>query len=108
LTGRGPARIHNQELRRLAIERMGWQQFLDTGNDELRAQDDYGKLWQTRIVLGGELAHLVEVVNATAEPDGSHRRYFLRVPPRVRTAREAVGWTFGFDNADDFVIAAAS
>ena len=50
----------------------------------------------------------MEVVNATAEPDGSHRRYFLRVPPTARTAREAVGWTFGFENADDYILAAAS
>ena len=49
-----------------------------------------------------------EVVNATAEPDGSHRRYFLRVPPTARTAGEAVGWTFGFDNADDYILAAAA
>jgi hypothetical protein len=69
---------------------MGWQRFLDTGNAELRAQDACGKLWQTRIVLDGELAHLVEVVNATADPDGMQRRYFLRVPPNSRTAREAV------------------
>jgi hypothetical protein len=101
------AGVGNQELRRIAVERMGWERFLDTADAELRAQDDFGKLWDTGNRLDGERTHLVEVVNATAEPDGSYR-YFLRVPPRVRTAREAVGWTFGFDNADDYVIAAAS
>ena len=40
---------------------------------------------------------LVEVENATVEPDGSRKRYFLRVPPTCRTAREAVAWTFGLD-----------
>ncbi len=38
---------------------------------------------------------MVKVVNSTPEPDGSRREYFLRVPPTVRTAREAVAWTFG-------------
>jgi hypothetical protein len=38
---------------------------------------------------------MVEVVNATAEPDGSQKTYFLRVPPETRTAREGVAWTFG-------------
>jgi len=38
---------------------------------------------------------VVEVVNGTAEPDGSHRRYFLSVPPECRTACEAVAWTYG-------------
>ena len=60
---------------------------------ELRAQDDYGKLWSTQIGLDGERAQVVEVVNATPESDGSYRRYFLRVPQAVRTAREAVAWT---------------
>ena len=102
------ARIDNQELRRVLLERLGWERFLKTASAELRAQDDYGKLWTTTVRLDGERVHLVEVVNATAEPDGSHRSYFLRVPPTARTAREAVGWTFGFDNADDYILAAAS
>jgi hypothetical protein len=56
----------------------------------------------------GERVQLVEVVNATAEPDGSYRRYLLRVPPTACTARQAVGWTFGFDNANDYIVASAS
>ena len=75
---------------------------------ELRAQDDYGKLWSTQIQLDGERAQVVEVVNATPESDGSYRRYFLRVPQAVRTAREAVAWTFGFDDPNDYVLAAES
>jgi hypothetical protein len=43
---------------------------------------------------------MVEVINATPEPDGSRRTYFLAVPPTVRTAREAVAWTFGLDELD--------
>ena len=37
---------------------------------------------------------MVEVVNSTPEPDGSRKTYFLRVPPTITTAREAVAWTF--------------
>jgi hypothetical protein len=102
------ARIDNQELRRVALERLGWQRFLETADAELRAQDDYGKLWSTQIRFDGERAQVVEVVNATPELDGSYRRYFLRVPPEMRTARQAVAWTFGFDDADRFVVNAAS
>ena len=108
LTADMVARIDNQELRRVAVDRLGWERFLATASAELHAQDDYGKLWATSVRIDGEHVQLVEVVNATAEPDGSHRRYFLRVPPTARTAREAVGWTFGFDNADDYILAAAS
>jgi hypothetical protein len=43
----------------------------------------------------GELLALVHVTNATLEPDGTRKGYVLPVPPTVRTAREAVAWTFG-------------
>jgi hypothetical protein len=35
------------------------------------------------------------VINATAEADGTHKHYFLQVPPELRTPREAVAWTYG-------------
>ena len=81
LTADTVAGIDNQELRRVAVDRLGWERFLATANAELRAQDDYGKLWATTVRIDGERVQLVEVVNATPEADGSHRRYFLRVPP---------------------------
>jgi hypothetical protein len=43
---------------------------------------------------------MVEVVNSTPEPDGSRKTYFLRVPPTIETAREAVAWTFGLGAVD--------
>jgi hypothetical protein len=38
---------------------------------------------------------MIEVVNATPDPDGSVRRHLLRVPPETESAREAVAWSFG-------------
>ena len=37
---------------------------------------------------------MVKVVNSTPEPDGSFKDYFLRVPPDMQTAHQAVAWTF--------------
>jgi hypothetical protein len=37
---------------------------------------------------------MVEVENSTPEPDGSFKRYFLRVPPTMRDADSAIAWTF--------------
>ena len=48
---------------------------------------------------GDEDVVMVEVVNSTPEPDGTSRTYWLRVPPRTRTAKEGVAWTFGLDGA---------
>ena len=58
-------------------------------------QDDYGRLWRTQREVDGEPFAAVEVVNATEEPDGSRRKYFLRVSPGTRTARRGVAWSFG-------------
>ncbi len=44
-----------------------------------------------------EAVVMVEVLDSTPEPDGTHRTYWLRVPPSNRTAREGVAWTFGLD-----------
>jgi hypothetical protein len=108
LTAEAITAIGNQELRRVVLDRIGWDRFMKTADATLVAQDDFGKLWATGIELDDEPVALVEVVNATAELDGTHRRYFLRVPPTVRTARAAVAWTFGFDKVTDYAIAAQS
>jgi hypothetical protein len=44
---------------------------------------------------------IVEVMNGTPEVDGSRKTYWLRVPPWVRTAGEAVAWTYGM-TADEY------
>ncbi len=80
-------RTPNLERRRLLLDRIGYERFLDITDAELVQQDDYGKLWRTTLSVDGEQLSVVEVVNSTPEPDGSHRRYFLRVPPDTRTAR---------------------
>jgi hypothetical protein len=43
---------------------------------------------------------MLEVVNRSPEPDGSFKRYYLRVPPNMRTAHQAAAWTFGFTGAE--------
>ncbi len=84
------------------------ERFLDIAGTQLIAQDDFGKIWRCELQIDDEPHRVVEVVNATAEPDGSYRRFLLRVPPTTRTAREGVAWTFGFDNPADYLLAAES
>ena len=102
------ARTRNLELRRLLLDRIGYERFLDIAGTQLIAQDDFGKLWRCELQIDDEPHRVVEVVNATAEPDGSYRRFLLRVPPTTRTAGEGVAWTFGFDNPADYLLAAES
>lgn len=85
----------NAERRRVAIERMGLERFMQAVGAEVIQEDDYGRLWRANREVEGESFVAVEVVNSTPDPDGSYRRYFLRVPPSMRSARRAVAWSFG-------------
>ena len=78
------------------------------GHGAVVNHDDYGRLWTFESVVGGEEVRVVEVVNMTPNPDGSHSRHFLRAPPSVRSAREVVAWTFGFGSAVEYALAAES
>jgi hypothetical protein len=93
-----PARIAgwaNAERRRVAMARIGVEPFMAALRGSVVQQDDFGRLWKTEREIDGEPVVAVEVVNSTLEPDGSYRRYFLRVPPSTRTARRGVAWSFG-------------
>lgn len=84
----------NAELRRVLLEHYGYERYLADSGAEPIHRDETGVLW--RIVLpDDEPVVMVEVVNSTPEPDGTHRTYWLRVPPSTRTARAGVAWTFG-------------
>ncbi|MES9589921.1 DUF6745 domain-containing protein [Streptomyces sp. NPDC007076] len=92
-----PKRIReeeNAELRRVMLEFYGYDRYLTESGAEPVHRDETGVLW--RIALDGdEDVVMVEVVNSTPEPDGTHRVYWLRVPPGTRTAKDGVAWTFG-------------
>lgn len=85
----------NLEVRRVMLERFGIGRYLVESQADILNEDEYGTLYRKRIA-GDEPLVMVRVKNSTAEPDGSFREYFLRVPPFMRTAKEAVAWTFDF------------
>lgn len=100
LRARDVHEARNLEVRRVLLERMGYDRYLREQQARLVAEDEFGRLW--RCAAGpGEFEPLVvvEVLNSTPERDGSRRRYFLRVPPRTRTPHEAVAWSFGLTAA---------
>jgi len=84
----------NVELRRLMIERYGQERYLMNSGAEEIHRDDFGILYRKDFPEDQSLV-MVKVVNSTPEPDGSFKDYFLRVPPEMERARQAVAWTFG-------------
>lgn len=84
----------NIEVRRFMIDMFGLDKFMLAAGARKIHTDETGSLYM-KDILDDEPIVLVEVINRTPEPDGHFKRYFLRVPPNIRTAREAVAWTFG-------------
>ncbi|MBX9691328.1 MAG: hypothetical protein K2Z81_03020 [Cyanobacteria bacterium] len=92
-------REQNVEIRRIMIERYGEGQYLiDSGAKKVHS-DKYGTLYRKEIEDDEPLV-MVKVINASPEVDGTSKTYFIRVPPGVSTAREAVAWSFGLDESD--------
>jgi hypothetical protein len=83
----------NAEVRRVMVDRYGADRYLVDSNAVEVHQDDWGILYR-KDIPDDEPLMMVKVVNSTPEPDGSFKDYFLRVPPTVNTALEAVAWTF--------------
>ncbi|HEY9775370.1 MAG TPA: hypothetical protein V6C81_16510 [Planktothrix sp.] len=86
----------NIEVRRVMLERFGMSRYIEEAGVEPVHEDQFGTLFR-REMPNDEPLVLLKVLNSTPEPDGSIKEYFLRVPPNIQTAREAVAWTFGFD-----------
>jgi len=105
----------NAEVRRVMCERRGYARLLGEAGGTLVDDDpEWGRLWRVDLRVPPDEAIgdrdpvlLVECRNATAEPDGSFRRYVLRVPPTTRTAHEALAWTFDVP-PDEYRIARAT
>ena len=87
------ANAQDPQIRRCMIDIMTPERFIAEGGAYRIAQDETGILWRQR--WRWEAWAAVEVVNGTPEPDGTRKRYFLQVPPTMRSPREAVAWTYG-------------
>ena len=81
-------------LRRCMIEVMTPERFVAAQGARCISQDDTGTLW-LKVWPDGDAWAAVEVVNGTAEKDGTRSHYFLQVPSQLYTARAAVAWTYG-------------
>jgi hypothetical protein len=84
----------NVEVRRVMLERYGFERFVADSGAQPISVDTYGTLYRIELPDDEPLV-MVKVRNSTPEPDGSFRDYTLRVPPETQTAHAAVAWSFG-------------
>ena len=93
VTVRTIAAAQDPQVRRCMIDVLTPQRFIADGGAYRVAVDETGVLWRQR--WRWEAWAAVEVINGTPEEDGTYKRYYLQVPANMRSAREAVAWTYG-------------
>jgi len=90
----------NAERRRVMMERFGLDRFMRDAKAQVLDQDrDAGG---PRRLLRIELPGDEPLVCVSVVCPSTRRQYMLRVPPSIETCRQAVAWTAGFDNPDDY------
>jgi uncharacterized protein DUF6745 len=96
ITGAEVLGEQNAERRRVLLERMGYEAFLQhvQAQELHRDQDAGGERRLLQVPLDGDepLVCLAVFCPSTG------RQYLLRVPPNMRTCHQAAAWIAGFDN----------
>jgi len=90
----------NAELRRVLLERMGYESFLNEAEAETldRDRDPGGERRLLRVPMEGD----EDLVCVSVICPSTGRQYIIRVPPTMRSCRQAVAWIAGFDDPDDY------
>ncbi|MFQ6397646.1 DUF6745 domain-containing protein [Nocardia sp. KC 131] len=95
----------NIEIRRCAIERLGWDAYLDQAQLTLVGEaDDPGNPGSALQLYDspsewGRGSRVLLAVNGSVERDGQRRRYGLDVPYWIDNPVDAAGWTYGLSGA---------
>ena len=96
LSGMDALKTPNIELRRVKIERIGFERLLaEVRADELNRDTDAGGL---RRLLRVELPDDEALVALNMSCPSTGRNYFIRVPPNTTTCHQAAAWIAGFDD----------
>lgn len=96
----------NVEVRRCAIEHIGWAAFIDGASLRVVSQsadpgnrDSALRLYDLPSDVWGVHTRLLLAVNGSFERDGTRRRYGLLVPSHFDNPIDAAGWTYGLSGA---------
>ena len=88
----------NTEVRRVMLERMGYERFLSQVKAETvdEDQDAGGQRRLLRVPMGND----EPLVCLSVHDPSTGGQYLLRVPPTVGTCHQAAAWIAGFENPD--------
>ncbi|WP_260447502.1 DUF6745 domain-containing protein [Nostoc sp. UCD120] len=100
LTGQDILNIENVELRRVLIERLGYETFLQQVGGLIRDRDRDAGGERQLVYIPFEDDEPLMVLKVTCPSTG--HIHILRVPPYMRNCHQAAAWIAGFDNPDDY------
>jgi hypothetical protein len=100
MTGPEILKLENVELRRVLIERLGYERFVEQVGGLIRDRDlDAGGDRQLVYIPFDDDEPLM-VLKVTCPSTG--HIHILRVPPHMQTCHQAAAWIAGFDNPDEY------
>ncbi|MBD2523520.1 DUF6745 domain-containing protein [Nostoc sp. FACHB-133] len=100
LTGQDILNIENVELRRVLIERLGYETFLQQVGGLIRDRDRDAGGERQLVYIPFEDDEPLMVLKVTCPSTG--HIHILRVPPYMRSCHQAAAWIAGFNNPDDY------
>jgi len=87
--------LDNSEIRRTLIEIIGTENFMSKLENPGIVHIDVGG-----VLYKIDLPNDEPLVMVYVKDPSTNRYYFIRVPPNIRTVKEAVAWTFGIDETE--------
>ncbi len=100
LTGQEILRTDNVEIRRVLIERIGYETFLQQVGGVIRDRDTDAGGERQLICIAFEDDEPLLLLKVICPSTG--HLHVLRVPPYMDTCHQSAAWIAGFDNPDDY------
>jgi hypothetical protein len=100
LTGQEILRTDNVEIRRVLIERLGYETFLQQVGGVIRDRDTDAGGERQLICIAFEDDEPLLLLKVICPSTG--HLHVLRVPPDMDTCHQSAAWIAGFDNPDDY------
>ena len=99
-TGQDILNLENVELRRVLIERLGYETFLQQVGGLVRDREQDAGGERQLVYVPFEDDEPLMVLKVTCPSTG--HIHLLRVPPHMRSCHQAAAWIAGFDNPNDY------
>lgn len=100
ITGQDILNTENVELRRVLIERLGYETFLQQVGGLVRDRDTDAGGERQLVYVPFEDDEPLMVLKVTCPSTG--HLHVLRVPPHMQSCHQAAAWVAGFDNPNDY------